>query len=498
MIRFYEMQGIKTTLYSLSGILIVMFIGISCNSDIQGEKLKSSDKTGYIEISVKDPNYFQDSEGSPYIPIGINMISPGGRYRNDPDSSLYDFGLWMKKLSENGGNYIRIWISSPFWDVEDQKAGEYREEKVQRIARMIEMARENNLRIKMTMEHFRSLTMEENPQSWAVKSVYHTSNGGPLDSIRQYLISEEGRELFIRKLDFYRECFGSDTIFFGWELWNEMNAMRGPEDSIFFSWNEIMLKETKQRFPDNIVMQSLGSFDNEGVRPVYKKMMLLPGNEIAQVHRYLDLGAQMEICKMPMDIICSSAIEELRSYKTGKPVILAETGAVEPRHSGPSKLYPKDTAGILLHDILFAPFFSGAAGAGMSWHWDSYVDKNNLWYHFKRFSETVKDINPVTERFVPSRSETDILRIYQLKGKETILLWLRDKRNNWESELRDGQPPLLISLYEIDLKKLGIRGRSSKIRAYDPWQDKWKDISTDGPKILLPDFKRSLVVRIEK
>ena len=277
-----------------------------------------------------------------------------------------------------------------------------------------------------------------------------------------------------------------------------MNAMRGPEDTIFFSWNEMMLNETKQRFPDNIVMQSLGSFDNDGVRPVYKKMMLLPGNEIAQVHRYLDLGAQMEVCKMPMDIICSSAIEEIRSYKTGKPVILAETGAVEPRHSGPSKLYPKDTAGILLHDILFAPFFSGAAGAGMSWHWDSYVDKNNLWYHFKRFSETVKDINPLTERFVPSRSETDILRIYQLKGKKTILLWLRDKRNNWESELRDGQPPILISQYEIDLKKLGIRGRSSKIRAYDPWQDKWKDISNDGPKVLLPDFKRSLVVRIEK
>ena len=26
----------------------------------------------------------------------------------------------------------------------------------------------------MTFEHFRSLTLEENPQAWAVKGVYHT------------------------------------------------------------------------------------------------------------------------------------------------------------------------------------------------------------------------------------------------------------------------------------------------------------------------------------
>jgi hypothetical protein len=76
------------------------------------------------------------------------------------------------------------------------------------------------------------------------------------------------------------------------------------------------------------------------------------------VHRYLDPGAEMKVCQDPMDIICSSAIEELRSYHASKPIILAETGAVEARHAGPSKLYPLDTAGVLLHDILFAPFFS--------------------------------------------------------------------------------------------------------------------------------------------
>jgi hypothetical protein len=39
-------------------------------------------------------------------------------------------------------------------------------------------------------------------------------------------------------------------------------------------------------------------------------------------------------------------------------LLLAQSGAVEPSHSGPSKLYAKDKDGIILHDILFTPFFA--------------------------------------------------------------------------------------------------------------------------------------------
>jgi len=78
-------------------------------------------------------------------------------------------------------------------------------------------------------------------------------------------------------------------------------------------------------------------------------------------------------------------------------------------------------------DILFAPFFSGSAGAGMSWHWESYVHRNNLWYHFQRFNEVIKGINPIKEGFVPSKAETRDLRVYLLKGKKTNLVWFATK-----------------------------------------------------------------------
>jgi len=467
---------------------------ISCS----GNKIKQlpAGSKGYIGISRENPSFFSFSDGSPFIPIGINMINPSNRYRDKPDSAMLEIEHWMKSLSANGANYIRVWLSQSFWDMEDKKAGEYREEKIKRIDRFVEMARANGLRIKMTLEHFRSVTLQENNQTWANKHVYHTSNGGPLDSIRKYLTSDQGRQLFLNKVDFYKERYGSDTLFFGWELWNEMNAMKGPEDEVFFNWNKQMLKEVKKRFPENLVMQSFGSFDHDGVRPNYKRLMLMPWNEVAQVHRYLDLGAKMDVCHEPMDIICTSAVDEIKSYNPRKPIILAETGAVEPQHIGPFKLYPADTAGILLHDILFAPFFSGAAGAGMSWHWESYVDKNNLWYHFRRFHRAIEGVDPIVENFVYSKTETDKLRIYAMKGIRTNLLWIRDKNNTWQSELAEGKAPELISGLDLDLRAPGISDPSGTIEIYDPWQNKWSSVGAKGTIIVLPDFRRSLMLRI--
>ncbi|MEO5581622.1 MAG: hypothetical protein ABIR66_02940 [Saprospiraceae bacterium] len=491
--RFRKLYSIWTIGY-FSLLIIIAFELVSW---VKGTKDLNTEKN-YIQISDLNPAYFSFSNGTPFIPIGINMINPSGKYHDKPDSAMIEIEDWMNQLSDNGGNYVRVWLSYSFWDIEDKEAGKYSEDKAKRIDRFIAMARKYHLHIKMTLEHFRSITLNENPQSWATKFVYHTSNGGPLDSIRQYLTSSEGRNLFLNKIDYYKKRYGADTLFFGWELWNEMNAMRGTEDSVFFKWNETMLKEVKSRFPENLVMQSFGSFDADRVRSVYKKMILLPGNEVAQVHRYLDPGAEMKLCQAPMDIICSSAIDEIKSYHKSNPVLLAETGAVEARHSGPSKLYRLDTAGILLHDILFAPFFSGSAGTGLSWHWESYVAKNKLWYHYKRFSEAIKGINPIVENFIPSKTETDNVRVYQLKGEKTVLIWVRDKNNSWKSELEEGQVSGILEGVQFDLSRMGLDEYKRIIEVYDPWKNIWLKIQSVQIEIFLPDFKRSLVIKLQR
>jgi len=111
----------KNTLLFLATAVCCCFLNCTYPAEIQ-----APDATRYIRISPDNSSYFSFSDGTPYIPVGINMINPSGRNNENPDSAFMEIGQWMKNLSENGGNYIRIWLSPSFWDIEET-AGKYSE-----------------------------------------------------------------------------------------------------------------------------------------------------------------------------------------------------------------------------------------------------------------------------------------------------------------------------------------------------------------------------------
>jgi hypothetical protein len=197
-----------------------------------------------------------------------------------------------------------------------------------------------------------------------------------------------------------------------------------------------------------------------------------------------------------MDAVAASAVRDILSFAPGKPVLLAESGAVEPRHTGPFKLYSADKEGVILHDTLFAPFFAGAAGPGHPWHWDSYIAANTLWRHFRHFAEAVRGIDPAAEQFEPLYLEQDLLRIYALKGRKNVLIWVRDRQNTWLSELRDGQPPALFEDLSLFIKDVLPPRPMPTVRIYDPWSGKTTRAPLRKGSVPLPPFRRSLVLRV--
>jgi hypothetical protein len=445
----------------------------------------------YVQVSPRDARYLELSDGRPYVPIGLNVIHPRS---NQEGEGLAQMERWMRVLSENGGNFIRIWLSSPFWDVEHEQAGVYDEQKARRIDALLELARRHGIRVKFTLEHFRELDPQNVRQRWASKQLHHVSRGGTASSMPEWLTNETSRAQFRAKLAWHQKRFGDDPIIFGWELWNEMNAVRGGD---YMAWTEAMLPELKRLFPRNMTLQSLGSFDTARARTPYQWLCRLQHNDVAQVHRYLDLGASLEVCRGPVDVLAADSVRELQKMQAGRPIILAEGGAVEPGHSGPFKLYGKDTAGIILHDVLFAPFFAGAAGTGQSWHWAEYVDRNNLWFQFRGFAEALREVDPAAEEFEPRMIEHPRLRVYMLSGKRTSLLWCRDSNNTWHTELQQGLTPDVLEGLSVELKELGpLEGR--KVRTYDPWKNAWTAIELEAGELHLPPFTRSIVVRMEE
>lgn len=449
----------------------------------------------YVRISPRDGRYFELDDGRPFIPIGLNMV--GVWSRTGEAESFQRMESWMTSLSRNGGNFIRVWLSSPFWDVEHERCGQYDPAVGKRIDRLFDMARQHNLYLKLTIEHFREINPDDpyaKRRPWSTKPLHHVSQGGTARSMDDWFTGEASRAQFRRKLDWYAERYGSDPIVFGWELWNEINAARSGN---YLPWTTTMLGELHRRFPRNLAMQSLGSFDRPQNREQYRAMVGLDGNDVAQVHRYLDLGAKLDVCHGPVDVLAADAVRELIAMKPGKPIMLAESGAVEPSHSGPFKLYEKDRAGIILHDVMFAPFFAGAAGAGQCWHWDNYVDKNRLWWQFGRFAQVVQGVDPAREHFQPVTISHPDLRVYVLRGRTTTLVWGRDRENTWNSELADGVEPRRLTGITLNMAPAGgLAG--AKVRVYDPWSDTWTETSPDGNAISLPPFQRSIVVKITR
>lgn len=239
--------------------------------------------------------------------------------------------------------------------------GQLNEEHLSNIDYLLELALRHDLKIKLCIESFRHIRPGRN--RWDTKASYHISNGGPFENAAEFIATQRGRDEYLRRLAIIRERVGDHPAVFGWELWNEMNAVDCSE---IREWNEYMLPRVKRMFPKNLVMQSLGSLDRRSSFPIYEDICGMPSNEVMQVHRYLDCGAELLVCRAPMDSLCSDAVTVLRGYGQKKPLLLAEGGAVQPDHAGPSLLYPRDTVGMLLHDVIFTPFFAGQPGQGIA------------------------------------------------------------------------------------------------------------------------------------
>ena len=251
-----------------------------------------------------------------------------------------------------------------------------------------------------------------------------------------------------------------------------------------------MLAALQEMFPRQMVTQNLGSFADPHDFYEYDYLARVKQNAFMQVHRYLDPGAAMDVTRGPMDILCADSVREMLDRRPDRPAFLAETGAVQARHRGPSVLYAIDTKGTLLHDEIFAPFFAGSAGSGQPWHWDhQYIDQHDLWYHFKRFATAIEGLDPVAERFRPFHSETHRLRLYGLAGRKTTVVWCREKASDWRSELVDGRTP-----QPVEGEVLPFESKTG-FSVYLPWKD--LTVKLPAGRAALPAFTRSCVLRFQ-
>jgi hypothetical protein len=167
-----------------------------------------------------------------------------------------------------------------------------------------------------------------------------------------------------------------------WEFFNEVNITNQwhYRPQVVRWWHEDMAKCLAELDPYRhpITSSFAGTKDD--------RLWEADGMEIAQRHEYPN-----RFVSLADELADGTRI--LRRHE--KPVLVGEFG----RHS--ANLYAEaDREGVSLHEGIWAPPLSGAAGTGMPWWWE-WIDQHNLYAHFAAFSEFARDVRWHEERFEP-------------------------------------------------------------------------------------------------
>jgi hypothetical protein len=452
-------------------------------------------RNGYINVSREDSRYFAYTDGTSYIPIGLNLVEPDyyqlpagsahfEKSRKQATPGCLSYERWFRQLSKNGGNYARIWLSSDYFETRTEIPGVHNLIGMARLDAVVELARKYGIMLKLCLEHFRTF---QDTGRFFYRRMRDPETGDLMLDMEKWFNNTRWNEIWLKDISPYLACYWNDPIVFAWELWNEIDCVDARFDTVS-NWTSRMIQEIRRISPLNLVTNSMGSFDDPSKREQQESFHEIAGNGIMQVHRYLDQGAPWDICRVDPVALSIDAIRLCQ--KADKPVILTETGAVNDRHIGLFRYCCCDHTGIIFHDVVYPAFFAGAASPGHIWHWNDYVEQKNLWKFFLPLRNILDGIAIDKEKFESHDSSTNYAWILTLDGKRHQLVYIRSKGSRWDVILRDNSQPALLDGLSLNMPNAATF-ELFWLCGENPGIAKAKD-----GKLHLPAFKYGCVVRI--
>ena len=413
---------------------------------------------GLVRVSEKDNRYMVFDDGSPYFPVGENMCWW--------DTDVTDFTGsgenpgWMKKLADNGGNFMRLWMATWGFSLEwtypeGSILGDYsqRMDRAWALDRVFERADALGLQVMLCMYSHGQFSTVMNSE-WN-DNPYNTANRGPLLEPHEFFTDQRAQDLTMQRINYIIARWGAEPAIMAWELFNEVDLTDTPEDGAQFApdvgrWHKGMAGFIKSLDPhDRIVTSSISSFGT--FWGLDEAIFRLDDIDFAQVHHY---GNELTT----FDIVAEVPGVAESYARFDKPVFFAELGV---HSAGPVESLEVDPSFIGLHDLIWAPVFAPSAGSGMTWWWDNLIDPNDQYFQFKALADFVTGIDWEDESFVAKTLPAAVadegsdpeLKGFALVGNTTALVWVKNMSEKYWA-LGDAADPAFIEGATIDLSSL--------------------------------------------
>lgn len=462
--------------------------------DLDDISVSTGQHPGYVQRHPEKP-YLQHANGDFFYPIGHNLCWPVDTrqpfaydFKLPVDSGTYAYDRYFERMAAAGENWARIWMAYTWLGLEgiDQwrhfdGLGRYNQAHAERMDYLLAAARRHGIYIRLTLQHYSDFSTQWGNTNWRTNP-YSSQYGGPLRYPGEFLFNETAKKLHKQKLRYLQARWGWDTYLESWELWGEVNLLRGFDQRRACDWHREMVTYIR-------------SLDKSG-RPVFThchnwqlgmRLWALDEVDCVQGNGYIRPPNHTT----DHTVNFRNYLKEVAHFN--KPVFMAEYGG-RSELGAPSRDYLEAQ----LHSGLWAGAMQPFAGSAFSWWWN-FIEGQDLYFHFtslQRFLDGIdrieRDLKPIPPLMFKA---TRPLRCSGLQDDQGGIYWIYHK-GIFES--CDTRP-----VKDVTLDVYGPPGGVYRCRVMDTWTGEWlRDeritIEDKGARIALGDYQRGLALRLDR
>lgn len=369
----------ETGVYTYS-VAVTNTLG-STTSSSNNFTVSSNASKGFVRKGAS--NYLQHDNGEQYIMIGQNLAwQQNNKYLN--------FKTWTDKLAANKANFIRLWQC--YWGLGIEWTGtvvynglkQYSQVNSFYTDKLLEECNAKDIYMMLCINHHGMVSTSVNPE-WST-SPYNNANGGPCANTWEYFTNSTAKSLHKNRLRYIVARWGYSKNIMSWELFNEVEwtDQYSSYKTQVKDWHAEMAAYLKTKDPfRHLITTSFAHDYNDAAT------WNLPDIDFTQTH-YYNGSPNYET------VLAGGVQQYLKSYN--KPTYTGEFGI----NASQSSLASLDPNGIHIHNAVWATLFSGGMGAGSSWWWDSYIEPQNLYTHYKGVANVAATLPLAAQQFTPT------------------------------------------------------------------------------------------------
>lgn len=347
----------------------------------------------FVQVSPRDPRYFQFADGSLYYPIGHNVRSATDarmddkfpwKFRAEEGSTAYR--RYFKSMEQAGENWAEVWMSAWSLGLEWSEgisgyhgANDYHMGNAWELDRVLDLAEQHKIYINLVFNYHGRISTWCDPE-WHLHPYNKTTPGGWLTMPLEFFSDAKAIQLQKNFIRYTQARWGWAPIIFGYELCSEIN-LTGHES------------HHKTHFEPSVVewCRTLGKYIKE-IDP-YRHLV---SAHVSNDYKFLN----PEICSMPeMDFNALDAYHHSNPEtiipllsKTAlantynKPILITEFGG-SPMAAGLEHLTVEQ------HAAIWSGVCVPLAGTPMFWWWQV-IDENNLYPRYTAVKKFMADVDP--------------------------------------------------------------------------------------------------------